>query len=150
MNKTQTIIYSLDTLDTAVDALCSLLKQYKVFTFTGTLGAGKTTLIKSILVRCGVKDIITSPTFTYMGSYVNDQGNTFYHFDLYRIPTLRDFVQAGFDEFLYAPNSWVFIEWPQIAMPLLTKNVCHVTLDYYGEDQRILSYTISEDIKVYN
>jgi tRNA threonylcarbamoyladenosine biosynthesis protein TsaE len=107
-------------------------------TFTGPLGAGKTTIIRELLRRSGVTGLITSPTFTYVNLYTNEQGQTFYHFDLYRIQTLDEFAHAGFDEYLYQPNSRCFIEWPAIIEPLLSSNVCRVTLDYDGSDARMI------------
>jgi tRNA threonylcarbamoyladenosine biosynthesis protein TsaE len=134
----KTIIYSLDQLDVVVDAVYALLAQHKVLTFTGSLGAGKTTLVQALLRRCGVAGVITSPTFTYVNVYENAQGNTFYHFDCYRIKSVNDFKMAGFDEYLYQPNSWAFIEWPEVVMPLLDHAVCHIAIDYH-EDRRQLT-----------
>ena len=45
--------YSLDSIDGVVDILFSLLPRCAVFTFTGPLGAGKTTLVQKLLKRCG-------------------------------------------------------------------------------------------------
>ncbi len=130
------MIYSLETLDDLVELLYNKMNTCKVFTFTGPLGAGKTTLIKKILKRCGVKQVVTSPTFTYLQQYTNDKGQLFNHFDLYRLSSLNEFQEMGFDEYLYQPNSWTFIEWPKIVLPLLKKDVCHVELDYVSEDER--------------
>jgi tRNA threonylcarbamoyladenosine biosynthesis protein TsaE len=142
MTQVYQTIYSLDTIDTIVTALYHLVPLCSVFTCKGDLGAGKTTLIKRLLLRCGVTDSIVSPTFTYVIPYTNSKGEIFYHFDLYRMPTLQDFIDAGFNELLYAPHSWSFIEWPEIIMPLLTKKACHIVLDYYTEQERIITYTV--------
>jgi tRNA threonylcarbamoyladenosine biosynthesis protein TsaE len=115
-----------------------MMPQYQVFTFTGALGTGKTTLVRALLRRCGVTEVITSPTFTYVNVYENDQGQTFYHFDAYRVKSAADFKAAGFDEHLYQPTSWAFIEWPEVVSPLLTHAVCHITLDYH-DSQRVMS-----------
>lgn len=132
------MIYDEHQLDAAVEQLYVLLDQCSVMTFTGPLGAGKTTLVKALLKKCGIKDVITSPTFTYVNVYENKQGQTFYHFDCYRIKTMEDFTVAGFDEYLYQPNSWCFIEWPEIIMPLLTHKVVHIKLDYC-DDKRVMN-----------
>ncbi len=132
-------LYTLDTLDVLVELLYKRMADCSVFTFTGPLGAGKTTLIKRLLARCGVKEVVTSPTFTYVVVYTNDLGQTFYHFDLYRLQTLADFSQAGFEEYLYEPHSWAFIEWPEIIMPLLSQGACHVSIDYSSETERLIS-----------
>jgi tRNA threonylcarbamoyladenosine biosynthesis protein TsaE len=137
MDSKNCIIYGPTDIDSAAHQLIALFDQAAVFTFTGTLGAGKTTLVSAMLASCGVTEPITSPTFTYMNVYHTNKGQTFYHFDCYRLSSLDEFLMAGFDEFLYQPNSWAFIEWPEIIMPLLTHQACHVTLDYYQKNRQL-------------
>lgn len=135
--KSKTIIFGQDELPQVASELVSLMDKAQIFTFTGPLGAGKTSLISQMLKQKGVAQPVTSPTFTYVNVYENDNGQLFYHFDLYRIETLDAFIAAGFNEYLYAPNSWAFIEWPEVIMPLLTEAVCHCTIDYHDQ-QRVL------------
>jgi len=144
MKTEKQIIAGLDDLNLVVDYLKSLLKDCKVFTFTGSLGAGKTTVVRALLKQCGVKDVITSPTFTYLNAYKNDRDQTFYHFDCYRLENLDDFIMAGFDEYLYEDDSWSFIEWPEIVMPLLKSQVCHVTIEHHGTDKREFTILVME------
>lgn len=141
---TKTLRYTQDELEQAVQFLAEHLASCAVFTFTGTLGAGKTTVIRQLLQSLGVKEVITSPTFTYVNIYTNERDETFYHFDCYRLATLDDFIQAGFGEYLYVPKSWSFIEWPEIVMPLLRENVCHVHLTYIDEMTREMNCRIVE------
>ena len=108
----ESIVYSYDQLASIVDRLSCLVKKHSIVTFTGDLGAGKTTLIKELLKQFGVRDTVQSPTFSYVNRYTNAAGQIFYHFDLYRIGSLQDFYMAGFEDYLYAPNSISFIEWP--------------------------------------
>lgn len=142
MNKKNQIIYALGEIDSVVESLAQLMPYCSVFTFSGSLGAGKTTLIKHLLAYCGVADLITSPTFLYVIPYTNDKGQIFYHFDLYRLKTVDDFIDAGFAEYLYAPNSWAFIEWPEIIQPLLKQKFCNVFIDYYGQNERIVNFEL--------
>lgn len=136
------ILYSIDELKQVITLLKQLLTQCCVMTFTGDLGAGKTTIIRELLCACGVTQSITSPTFTYLNIYENEKGEKFYHFDLYRIHSLAEFQELGFDEYLYQPNSWAFIEWPTIIMPLLDHAVCHIKIDHQEEsDKRLLQIT---------
>ncbi|NRB21741.1 tRNA (adenosine(37)-N6)-threonylcarbamoyltransferase complex ATPase subunit type 1 TsaE [Candidatus Dependentiae bacterium] len=136
------LVYSLDELKKAVDHVYDHMKNCKVITLTGSLGAGKTTLVRALLRKCGITEEITSPTFVCVNSYKNKKGITFNHFDLYRIKLLDEFVESGFDEYLYAPKSIALIEWPDIIMPHLEKDVCHITLEYNGADERILSCSL--------
>ncbi len=137
--KEKEIVYSLDTIDLVVDYLRDRMKDCAVFTFTGELGTGKTTLVKAFLKSCGVVQAVTSPTFTYVNIYENQHGQTFYHFDLYRIKMVDDFIAAGFNEYLYQPNSWSLIEWPEVIVPLLDAKVCHSILDYDADQRKIYS-----------
>lgn len=139
----QSFRYSLDELPKAVALIQGLMASHVVFTLTGSLGAGKTTLVRAVLQACGVRsDLITSPTFTYVNVYHNDAGTSFYHFDLYRIGSLDEFCAMGFEEYLYAPQSYAFIEWPEPVMDLLTHQVCHIHIEYRGEHERELVYTL--------
>jgi len=139
MNK-KSISYTLDDLPEIVPFLYQLLGKYPVMTLVGSLGAGKTTLAQALMRHAGVQDVIQSPTFTYVSIYTTPSGWRFYHFDLYRLTNVREFIDAGFNEFLFEPMSYALIEWPEIAMPLLKKGVCHVSIEYATEDSRILHY----------
>lgn len=144
MDSSHTYVYTKEALASAVSTLHALMPKVAVFTFTGTLGAGKTTVISEFMRQCGVVEPVTSPTFTYMNVYHAKDGSILYHFDLYRLTNMEEFVAAGFAEYLYQPHSWAFIEWPDIIMPLLPHRVCHVALEYVTNDERRLSYKIQE------
>jgi len=143
----QSISYGKDDLSSVAATIAEQADTCDIFTFTGSLGAGKTTLIGQILAQLGVKQAVTSPTFTYMQVYQAADGKTVYHFDLYRIDSLDGFIGAGFDEYLHHPNSLVFIEWPEIVMPLITRKACHVNLEYADEQSRLLRYEVCSGAK---
>jgi tRNA threonylcarbamoyladenosine biosynthesis protein TsaE len=130
------IIYSLEEHTKIVEELKNLMSIAKVFAFSGPLGAGKTTTIKALLRSCGVTETITSPTFTYVNIYTNKENEHFYHFDLYRIASVEEFEMQGFNEYLYQPHSWAFIEWPEVIKPLLTHDVCYVSFDYHEDQEK--------------
>lgn len=139
---TYTYTFQEHDLSVLVDMLYPCVRAASIVAVTGSLGAGKTTLIRELLRKLGVTQGVTSPTFTYMNVYKNRAGQEFYHFDLYRIKSLDDFMMAGFDEYLYKENSKVFIEWPEHVMPLLYKNVCMISLEYVDHDTRICTYQL--------
>jgi tRNA threonylcarbamoyladenosine biosynthesis protein TsaE len=126
----------------SIEELPTLIKQYlrplcgikTIFTLEGPLGAGKTTLVRAFLKQLGVKEVITSPTFTYVNSYAIDD-ITIYHFDLYRIESVEEFIEMGFDEYLSDEDTLSFIEWPDVIEPLLkkkeyTNKVAKIVLKY--------------------
>jgi tRNA threonylcarbamoyladenosine biosynthesis protein TsaE len=133
------ITYSLDDVELVAQKVLPYLKKYSVVTLSGPLGAGKTTLVQAILAASGVEDTITSPTFTYLNVYTGADDIEYYHFDLYRLSTEDEFLAAGFDEYLYAPNSRALIEWPGIIKDLLDHSVCNIILEYQDDDTRALS-----------
>ena len=140
------IAFTYEQLPDVVHALDHELKKYAIITFDGGLGAGKTTFIKQLLTFWGIDPFyVTSPTFTYLNQYKTSDMITIFHFDLYRLQTLDDFTAAGFDEYLYQKNSKVFIEWPDIVMPLLKTSVVHLSFEYGTEqNERILSVKKSD------
>jgi tRNA threonylcarbamoyladenosine biosynthesis protein TsaE len=108
----------------------------------GTLGAGKTTLAIEILKYFGIKGETQSPTYTYMQMYQLADEKSIYHFDVYRLPDKQAFLFAGFDEFLYQPNSLAIIEWPEIIISLLDHDVCLIQIEYIDDVTRKISWTV--------
>ncbi len=133
------IVFGLDKLDLTSKRLSKELEECQIVTFTGPLGAGKTTFVRELLKLWGVDDEIVSPTFNYVNIYKNFEGKTFYHFDLYRIKNLGDFLNLGFDEYLHDSNSMSLIEWPEIIEPILGEKFCAINIDYdENSNERIL------------
>jgi tRNA threonylcarbamoyladenosine biosynthesis protein TsaE len=131
-----TKIFGIDQIDEVVDMLYQLRSQCQVYALSGPLGAGKTTVSQRLLRRFGIEGVITSPTFTYMNIYQSVDGKILYHFDLYRIISVDEFILNGFNEYLYQPNSWALIEWPEVIAPLLEHKVCDIQLLYQDEGTR--------------
>ncbi len=88
--------------------LGKLLGPGDVVCLNGDLGAGKTTLTKSIGLGLGVEDYITSPTFSLINEY--DGIYPLYHFDVYRLENTEELFDLGFDEYFYGRGVSI-IEW---------------------------------------
>ena len=94
-----------------------LLKHFgknRIFAFYGSMGAGKTTIIKAICNVLGAIDIISSPSFTLVNEYKTSKGETLYHIDFYRIRKQEEAYDFGIEEYL-SGDSYCFIEWPELA-----------------------------------
>lgn len=138
-----TFLYALDSVDHAINKLYSLKDNCKIYTFSGPLGVGKTTCVKNLLYNFDIHVPVTSPTFSYVNVYENGKGELLYHFDLYRLKDMHEFIEAGFNELLFLDNSWAMIEWPDVIASLLTHNVCKVTIEYAQDpSERQMSYLI--------
>lgn len=96
--------------------LCTLVlrnfSDKKIFLLIGELGAGKTTFVQAMGKIWGVKEHITSPTFSIMHEYHTQNHSIIYHFDLYRINSTDELKDIGIEEFLYTGH-YCFIEWPE-------------------------------------
>ncbi len=93
--------------------LASCLCPSLIITFSGDLGAGKTTIIRAMLRHLGVQSAIKSPTFSLVESYTCNQ-LTLHHFDLYRIHHEEELEYLGFRDY-FTPESICCIEWAENA-----------------------------------
>ncbi len=118
--------------------LIELSQQQKVFTLTGDLGVGKTTLIKELCKQLGVQDTVSSPTFGLVNIYHTKTQNDIYHFDCYRLKDISEVYDIGFEEYVDSGNI-CFIEWPEIVEPLLPPNYIAVTITIKKDSERQFS-----------
>jgi tRNA threonylcarbamoyladenosine biosynthesis protein TsaE len=95
------------------------LQQHPIVLLKGELGAGKTTLAQMICEILGVKEVVTSPTYTLVNEYISATGQKIYHFDLYRLEKKEELDGFGFIEYLDSGNICL-IEWPEIAATYFT------------------------------
>ena len=99
----------------------------KVFLFYGEMGVGKTAFIKSICKHLNVIDVVSSPTFSIVNQYVNDQDEFIYHFDFYRTNNKNEIFDIGYEEYLFS-DSFCFIEWPERLNNLLPNKYLEIKM----------------------
>ena len=136
------IEYFLPEIDAVAKQVIEQFKNCSVITLEGSLGAGKTTLTSAILRELGVIEPVISPTFTYVNKYEAADGRMIFHFDLYRLKNAQEFEQTGFFEYLDQPNSLVFIEWPEIVLPMLKKQIGMLKISSIDEKQRKIEISV--------
>lgn len=138
MAKHQWQIGSESALDTVAAEVLAAYGDAKVFAFSGPMGSGKTTLIKALCRAIGVQDNMGSPTFAIVNEYRGGEGMPVYHADLYRLKDLKEVIEIGLLEYIYS-GSMVFIEWPELADPLLPEGTVYATLKATGPHSRELT-----------
>lgn len=109
--------------------LGKLLRPGDVVCLNGELGAGKTTLTKSIGLGLGVEDYITSPTFSLINEY--EGRYPVYHFDVYRLENVDELYDLGFDEYFYGKGVSI-IEWADKIEKFLPEE--RIVLDIENRD----------------
>lgn len=116
----------------------------KVVCLFGELAAGKTTFIKGLVYGAAQVDpsLVQSPTFTYLHIYEGQK--TVYHFDLYRLRDIDEFLSMGFDEYFEA-GGICCIEWSERIASYLPSDSLHVILQHLQEDQRLITFTQQEE-----
>jgi tRNA threonylcarbamoyladenosine biosynthesis protein TsaE len=132
-------VKSLDELKHAAEQLISFGGSEKIFLFYGEMGAGKTTLIKSLCERLGVKEPATSPTFSIVNEYQGELSKI-YHFDFYRLKNQSEALDLGYEEYFYSGN-YCFIEWPEKIPDLLPDHYIRVDVQVVSDNERLLTFT---------
>ena len=130
-------IDSLESIDAAAKKFADALGENRIVAFYGSMGAGKTTFISALCRYFGVEDDVCSPTFTIVNEYRAADGESIFHFDFYRIDSLKEAVDIGFEEYLYS-GSLCLIEWPEKVEALLPEDTLNVKITATGDDSRVI------------
>ncbi|MGB9779890.1 tRNA (adenosine(37)-N6)-threonylcarbamoyltransferase complex ATPase subunit type 1 TsaE [Caldanaerobacter sp.] len=114
-----------------------LLRKGDIVLLYGDLGSGKTVFAKGIGKGLGVREEITSPTFTLVNEHLGRE--KFYHFDLYRIEDYSELYEIGYEEYFYN-DAVCAVEWPERLGPLIPDERLEVFIEKgEKEDLRIIT-----------
>ena len=136
-------IHGLEEYPAAAKWFTGFLQKGKIFAFYGKMGTGKTTFIKSLCEELGVEDTINSPTFAIVNEYENRDANTIFHFDFYRIKSIAEVYNMGYEEYFYS-SAYCFIEWPELIEELLPEEHIRVDITEGDDGARTIKVTIND------
>lgn len=122
-------VANLGQLPDAARRFVSLMGDETVYTFTGEMGAGKTTFIAALATALGVDpEEANSPSFAIANEYRSDTtAELIYHFDLYRLESLEEALEIGFEDYLDS-GALCFVEWPAIVGDILPDDTVAVEI----------------------
>ena len=102
----------------------------------GDLGAGKTVLAKGIARALGIREEVSSPTYTLVSEYAGRV--RLVHVDLYRIGAPEEIEGLGLDDYLWG-DAVSLIEWGEKIRPLLNGGYAEVTLAIHPDSMRTVT-----------
>lgn len=113
-------------------------KKYPTLIFNGQMGAGKTTLIKSICTELGVRNPTSSPTFSLVNEYEIPAGKIF-HFDMYRLKSEEEALDFGLEDYLFSGHLCM-IEWAEKIPNLLPEHYHVIEIKILDDGKRNLRF----------
>lgn len=129
-------VNGVDELESVSQQILSFAGDEKIFMFYGQMGAGKTTLIKSLCAYLGTQDKTSSPTFSIVNEYSLDKGSIF-HFDFYRLKNQTEAMDFGYEDYFYSGN-YCFIEWPEKIPDLWPDSFVEIKIEVLEGDKRVI------------
>ena len=139
-------VNSIEDLDSVAKVIVRFVDDgYDIVLLSGDLGSGKTALTKVLCGQLGVKELISSPTFSLVNEYQSPVVGTIYHMDLYRLEKTEDLAQIGFEEYLDS-GFLCLIEWPGIADPYFIMPFVRVNIEVTSNNNRIFNITTHDAV----
>ena len=120
-------INNIEELSKVSELLIDWRDYSNIVAFYGNMGAGKTTLIKNLCAKLGVQDEVNSPTFALVNEYQTENLNSVFHFDFYRIKSLEEVFDIGYEDYFYG-GSLCLLEWPELIDPLMPEHFIKVEI----------------------
>ena len=111
--------------------LALLLRPGDVIAYYGDLGAGKTAFTRGIAAGLGVKECVTSPTYTIVNEYLSGRMPLF-HFDMYRLSSSDELFDIGWEDYL-ARGGVCAVEWSENVEDAL-RGAIRITIEKDADD----------------
>ena len=114
-------------------ALAKVLKPGTVIAYRGDLGAGKTAFTRGLARGLGVKESVTSPTYTIVNEYLGGSAPLF-HFDMYRLGSEDELFDIGWEDYLERGGICA-VEWSENVQGAMEDAIV-ITISRLDEDTR--------------
>ncbi len=138
--------YCLTDIPQLCPAIWEGVKDFNIITFSGEMGAGKTTLIRELCTFLGTDVPASSPTFSVINEYgfidSERKERRIYHIDLYRLSGVQEALDAGIEDCIAnarADGDYVFLEWPEKARSLVGPVRAEASIDTVDAVTRLLT-----------
>ncbi len=131
---------SAEETQRAGEAFAAILRPGDVVLLEGTLGAGKTTFTQGVARGLGVRERVTSPTFTVVrqhACHARSDIATLHHADVYRVEHLGEVLDLALGE-LVEENAVALVEWGDLAASVFGSDVVTVSFEIENDDERTL------------
>lgn len=135
------LFFTLADIEAAASRFLVETKGRTVFALHGEMGAGKTTFVHALCHVMGVKDTVSSPTFSIINEYKTGAGARLYHMDLYRISDENEAITAGVEDCLYSGDTCL-VEWPEKAPGIFPPDTVHVSITAIDTNTRKLQINL--------
>lgn len=140
----ENLIASLADLNSFAVKLIAEFQPKQIVCLTGPMGAGKTQLVRYVCELMGVKEGLSSPSFSIHNCYRTSSGLDVDHLDLYRIETEEDIESVGFWDLFSKEKGLIFIEWAdRIHLDFLPKDFSLIEIEFeqISNQQRKIIYS---------
>ena len=131
------VSFSLNKINEAAGKFLKAVAGKNIIALHGEMGAGKTTFVHAVCNMLGVKNSVSSPTFSIINEYISAEGKPIYHIDLYRLKNEQEAINAGVEDCLNSDNVCL-VEWPEIAPALFPDDTVHCYISITGDSERKL------------
>ena len=139
MTTTEIHVASLADIDAAAQQFLELMGDETVYAFHGEMGVGKTTFISALARALGVDaEEANSTSFAIVNEYRSETtAELIYHFDLYRLETMEEILDIGFEDYLDC-GALCLIEWPEKVEDILPNDTVDVTIRLNDDHSRTI------------